>query len=680
MPSNPKKLRRVEAAKLAQDLDATASFLRWLDPDADTWTFQTYDDRGENRKLARVLHGTLGEHAETLIDLNRRGAAVTVTMNETDLKGTKRENIKRVRALVADLDEAPLDPVQACQLRPHIVVESSPGRHHVYWLVDDNFPLAEFEDTQRAIAKAFDSDPSVALLTHRARLPGFFHMKSSPFRVHVVSNRAHASFDTDTIQAEFPPEAKPHKVAGSRLILPAGAPLPAAEEFVKACHTIGDILLLRCYRGAFYRWIGTHYRELPLESIEQQLYKFLNKALARDKNGDVRPFNPTKQKIDQIVHALRRGTLIDQDRDVPLWLNDLDRSAKNLVACRNGILNVETRELIDHDPAFFTTNAVPLDFDASAPEPTRWLKFLEEVWPDDEEAELCLQEIFGYFLADDTRQHKIFLIWGPKRGGKGTIVDVLLRLLGRDNVVFQTLKSMAGEFGRWPLIDKKLCAVTDARLGPKTDTAALAETMLSISGGDPQTINRKLQSFWNGYLKVRFLITTNDLPRINDASGTLPSRFILLRMTESFYGREDLDLKEKLLIELPGILNWALAGLKRLRKRGHFDMPNSSRDALQQLEELASPTTAFLREWCIVGPAEEIGIEELYVAYKKWCEVAGHKPGSTHMLGKDLRAIIPRLTVTRPRAGGKRRHYVGLNLSDEGQEQYIEAGHDHLRR
>ena len=65
-------------------------------------------------------------------------------------------------------------------------------------------------------------------------------------------------------------------------------------------------------------------------------------------------------------------------------------------------------------------------------------------------AQECLHEIAGYGLTADTSQQKIFLIVGPKRGGKGTIVWVLRQLLGPENVVAPTLKSMTGEFGRWP--------------------------------------------------------------------------------------------------------------------------------------------------------------------------------------------------------------------------------------
>ena len=74
----------------------------------------------------------------------------------------------------------------------------------------------------------------------------------------------------------------------------------------------------------------------------------------------------------------------------------------------------------------------------------------------------------------------------------------------------------------------------------------------------------------------------------------------MLILRNSFYGKEDHELTDKLAMELPGILNWSLRGLDRLRARGYFRMPQSSTDAIHQLEDLASPITAFLRDWCII--------------------------------------------------------------------------------
>jgi putative DNA primase/helicase len=169
---------------------------------------------------------------------------------------------------------------------------------------------------------------------------------------------------------------------------------------------------------------------------------------------------------------------------------------------------------------------------------------------------------------------------------------------------------------------------------------------------------------------VRFLITTNELPAIADASGTLPSRFVLLKLTESFYGKEDLDLKEKLHAELPGILNWALEGLKWLRKRGRFKMPASSEESVRAIEDLASPVSAFIRDWCDVGAKHSVNVKTLYAVYRIWAEEAGHKPVPRHVLGKSLHAVLPALQI---KGVGAKRTYEGVALSPYGNDQYLSS-------
>jgi putative DNA primase/helicase len=281
----------------------------------------------------------------------------------------------------------------------------------------------------------------------------------------------------------------------------------------------------------------------------------------------------------------------------------------------------------------------------------------------DKEAEDTLQEIFGYLLTPDTRQQKIFLLIGPPRSGKGTIVHTFVRMLGDENCVFPTLSSLSGEFGRWPLIDKKFAAITDARISLRADTHRVAELLLSISGGDRQTINRKNQAFWTGKLDVRFLITTNVLPAIRDTSGTIATRYILVRLTESFRGRE----KAKLVPEMGGVLNWSLDGLDRLRKRGFFIMPESSRDSIHELEDAAEPVGAFLHEWCKRGPQQCVNVKDFYRAYRAWAEEAGHSILAKNSFGRALRGQLPKLWTT---GAGTNRDYIGVALSDSGREQF----------
>jgi hypothetical protein len=179
-------------AELLPDPDQTEAqfFLDLLDPNVDRWTFQTFDDSpAKHPHLARVLHGSLDQHWGELAALNQQGAGVFVTVNETDLKGRAAVNVVRVRALFADLDGQPLgaalDALQDAGMVPHMIVSTSPGRWHLYMLVD-RFPLALFKPGQKRLIKLLGSDPSVHDLPRVMRLPGFWHRKREPYFVGVM--------------------------------------------------------------------------------------------------------------------------------------------------------------------------------------------------------------------------------------------------------------------------------------------------------------------------------------------------------------------------------------------------------------------------------------------------------------------------------------------------------------
>lgn len=199
------------ANTLNVDIDEAKRFLKALDPTTEKFTFQTFDDKGKNNAFAKILHGTLDEHAGELRRLNEMGAGVFVTVNETDFKGRAAKNITRVRAVYVDLDGAPLEPVTAHKFPPHIVVDSSPERWHAYWLVE-GMELSDFSTVQEALVQAFDGDPSVTDLPRVMRLPGFFHQKSKePFQTRVIRSE------------EQPPYPASHFGGASSIVVDAPA-------------------------------------------------------------------------------------------------------------------------------------------------------------------------------------------------------------------------------------------------------------------------------------------------------------------------------------------------------------------------------------------------------------------------------------------------------------------------
>jgi putative DNA primase/helicase len=117
----------------------------------------------------------------------------------------------------------------------------------------------------------------------------------------------------------------------------------------------------------------------------------------------------------------------------PVWLGDAPVPANEIVACRNGLLDLPSGQLLPHTPEFFCHNVLDFDFDPTEPAPIHWLKFVSDLWPDDPGAIETVQEIFGLCLTSDTRYQKAFMLIGPRRSGKGTIARVLKELIGRDS-------------------------------------------------------------------------------------------------------------------------------------------------------------------------------------------------------------------------------------------------------
>lgn len=457
-----------------------------------------------------------------------------------------------------------------------------------------------------------------------------------------------------------------YRIADGYLIVNPAAPYKVAQTFV-AIHFKDE---LHRYRGEFFCWSGRAYTAFADEAVRSRLYSFLDNCRYRLKD-ELLPVNPKLALVTNVADALRAVVHLDDSISPPFWLDGRDRPpADEIVACASGLLHLPTLELLPHTPAFFTPNALDFAYDPDAPPPEQWLDFLDELWPDDPFSIRTLQEIFGLALTGDTSYQKMFLLIGPARSGKGTIARILTRLIGLDNMAGPTLAGLTKDFVLAKLIGKQLAIISDARLGGRADQQAIVERLLSITGEDTIDIDRKYVSVWTGRLKVRFVVLSNELPRLGDTSGALASRFIVLLLTKSFLGREDRGLTERLSGELPGILNWSIAGWQRLNKRGHFRQPKTAAQALQQLEDLSSPVKVFLRERCDLAPGVRAKPDDLYTDWGLWCDEQGRKYISDlQQFGRDLHAAIPGLKVVRPRIDGRQvRMYEGIKLKNESDE------------
>jgi len=441
-------------------------------------------------------------------------------------------------------------------------------------------------------------------------------------------------------------------------------PATTANQYLDA-YTTDKVRHLVFWRGTWHRYQDGRFRAFSPSSFRAEFVRWFTAHC----------YKLTTGITSNVLDCLRGLASFPSWADQPTWRDNSGPtqgcwSPAEILVARNGLAHLPSflagdDYLLPPTPQFFSASALDFDFDENAPTPRQWLQFLNELWPDDAEAQAMLQDWFGYLLTPDTSQQKMLVLIGPKRSGKGTIARVLRGLIGAANVAGPTLASLGTNFGLAPLLGKSLAVISDARLSGRTDSAIVVERLLAISGEDVQTVDRKYAEALNVTLPARLMILTNELPRLTDASGALASRMLLLHLERSFYGKEDRGLTNRLLAELPGILLWAIKGWQRLNARGHFVQPASGRELLEDLDDITSPIGAFVKDRCVVGPEWRCPVDDLFAAWRKWCESIGRREaGTVQTFGRDLKAAIPSLRMARPREGASRyRAYDGIGLA-----------------
>lgn len=465
-----------------------------------------------------------------------------------------------------------------------------------------------------------------------------------------------------------------------------------AVSFLATLSKPDEPLKLRYWRSEFYTWEGGAYRKIEMSDLRSRLITHiegdavfvysLELAAWNRKSSDGRGPKPKKRNtttalVRNVMQAFEGLTWLDSYTEAPSWINgSTGPDPKHLVVCANGIVNTKTGELLTPTPNYFTFAATAFGYDPKAKDMKSWDKFLHDIWSQTPDQIESLQEWFGYLLTSDTSQQKMLFLLGPPRAGKGTIGHVIEQIVGEKNSISPKLSDLMGNFGLAPLLNKTVGIISDLRLSDSHNVESIVENLLSITGEDTFTVDRKFLSVITAKLPTRMVVMSNELPRLGDTSGAIYTRMILLRLTKSFLGKEDHELMDRLLKELPAIFNWAVVGLKRLRSRGRFIQPHAGVSLVQQMRDVGSPVGAFVRECCVVESDGKVIISELYDKWKSWCKDNGKKePGSVQVFGRNLMSSVSDLTVRK--LGGhnstdRRKYYFGIRVRDLFEEGFQE--------
>lgn len=401
-----------------------------------------------------------------------------------------------------------------------------------------------------------------------------------------------------------------------------------------------DTLRYAAFRGTWLVWAGTHWIEDDHEanawSHVFELAATLMSEARAEPDEDRRHFCLQHAAHSQSLKGLEAiPRLVKKEQDIRLEADQVNRDPW-VFNVQNGTINLHTGALQPHRPEDFIDRVSGVSFDPTATCP-RWNQFVAEIMPD-ASMQKYLQALMGYSLTGLTTEHMIAIFWGETGGnGKSTFIRVMQRLFGP---YFQTISRdllLAGSTGKHPT---GLTDLDGARLvvASETDDDDTLDQALvkSLTGGDAIKARKMRQDFYTFEPTHKVVLVTNPRPRVRGNDMALKRRAHLIPWEAQFtdpHGTKaspgaktaDLNLFDKLIAELPGILNWAVQGCLAWQRDG-LVLPEIARAATETYFEEEDTVFGFFQEMCTFEEKQKITRKGLWLAYVAWCRTSEIKP------------------------------------------------------
>jgi putative DNA primase/helicase len=438
-----------------------------------------------------------------------------------------------------------------------------------------------------------------------------------------------------------PPSVSPAKPAElvmvPQLLTPkivTWSPPDMAEQFLDVrTYRINDELRLRKHNGSWLRYDGKVYQPLELDELQADIMRYVQQTPDRSR--------ATETTLRNIIKNLEAHCLMPASVSLPaVEESGVWREAPHHVVVLNGIVRLTFPPTLEpHSPRFVSRIILPFDYDPQATCPG-WNAFLDQVLPD-EDSRLFLQEWFGYCLTPGNRYQKFLMLEGPGGNGKGICTNILTRLLHDSNVSnvplnkFNSPHELVG-------IDGKLANIcTELKQADKVAEDRIKE----IVGGDKVHFNPKYKQPYSAKATAKLILSTNERPAFTDRSHGMSRRLTILPFPVTIPPEhQNPRLEEWLAMEMPGILNWAIAGAVRLETNGRFTESESSRRAQEEFWLDANHARAFLLEHYEAAPRTEmLATDVLYTEYGNDCTEGGFGKLNRTNFFKEVERVFPQV-------------------------------------
>ena len=401
-----------------------------------------------------------------------------------------------------------------------------------------------------------------------------------------------------------------------------------AECFLKE---YGDKFVFNKTNQEWYQWNGVIWNEDKINAVDDAILKVIRNrqnVTLEMSNSD------TTTKVRNINYMIRCEDVVKRKNIkqavelLPKFITTIERYDKDLllVATQNGTLDLRNVSFRDSRQEDFLTLQLGSEHNADADCP-RWERFLREIFNNDEEMIDFIQRIAGYSLTGAISEQAVFILYGFGKNGKTVFLNTLGALLG-DYAGTASFKTFDADKQNEQSND--LAMLKGKRFVSMSESAAdrrLNEPLIKqVTGGDKITCRFLRKEFFSYTPQFKLFLATNHKPVITQSDFGIWRRIVLITFEQNFDGREESGLEEQLISELPGILNWAIEGLKKWNSEGLKNRPQAVIEATNKYRQDSDTVGQWLECNMTQHPNSEIKSSEAYNDYRNWAVENGHYP------------------------------------------------------
>lgn len=398
-----------------------------------------------------------------------------------------------------------------------------------------------------------------------------------------------------------------------------------------------------------------------------------------------------KTKVDVLIEQLKKEWLKNNDKDffknimhlsnnsgkeamlkeamhlgnTPVVNADFDKHMY-LLNCNNGVINLKNGELLAHNRDYMLSKNTNIDVDI-VNEPTRWVKFLYEIFNNNEEMVNYIQEALGYTLTGDTREQCFFQCYGEGANGKSVFLDIVYEMLG-DYAINSQVESILAKNNGGSGASSEIARMAGARFvrtNEPNETARFNEGLVKqLVSGDITTARYLYGNEFEFKPVFKLWIATNYKIKVRGTDYGIWRRQRLVPFEVKFEGEKaDKHLLEKLREELPQILGWCVKGAIKWLNKG-LETPNMILEANNQYKKEMDIIAQWSESNLIINPHCREKAGDVYKDYVSWAKLGNEYCMTNSKFGVELAKKFEKKNV------GGYVYYIGIQLK-KNDERYI---------